>query len=135
MGLLKRKKQVKNVALSEYDYRPNIESNQNGDPDKKKKRKFDRRNLITAFDLMQSEIVRDKDQLLDLCDIIMKGRAVLANFEKLSVDDANYMLTFLSGAVYALEGEVHKTGSKTFLFAGKKQYTDGTLHQFIEDIK
>jgi cell division inhibitor SepF len=135
MGLLKRKKQVKNVALSEYDYRPNIESNQQGDLDKKKKRKFDRRNLITAFDLMQSEIVKDKDQLLDLCDIIMRGRAVLANFEKLSVDDANYMLTFLSGVVYALEGEVHKTGSKTFLFAGKKQYQDGTLHQFIEDIK
>jgi cell division inhibitor SepF len=135
MGLLKRKKQVKNVALSEYDYRPNIESNQQGDLDKKKKRKFDRRNLITAFDLMQSEIVKDKDQLLDLCDIIMRGRAVLANFEKLSVDDANYMLTFLSGVVYALEGEVHKTGSRTFLFAGKKQYIDGTLHQFIEDIK
>lgn len=135
MGLLKRKKQVKNIALSEYDYRPNLQTNQPVDGDKKKKRRFDRRNLITAFDMMQSEIVKEKDQLFDLCDIIMSGRAVLANFERLSIEDANYMLTFLSGAVYALEGEVHKTGSRTFLFAGKKQYTDGTLHQFIEDIK
>ena len=135
MGLLKRKKQVKNIALSEYDYRPNLQPNQPVDGDKKKKRRFDRRNLITAFDMMQSEIVKDKDQLFDLCDIIMSGRAVLANFERLSIEDANYMLTFLSGAVYALEGEVHKTGSRTFLFAGKKQYNDGTLHQFIEDIK
>jgi FtsZ-interacting cell division protein YlmF len=59
----------------------------------------------------------------------------LANFEKIGVDDANYMLTFLSGAVYALNGEVHKTGSKTFLFARKEEFEDGTLHQYIEDIR
>jgi FtsZ-interacting cell division protein YlmF len=135
MGLLKRKKQIKNIETSDYDYRTNLDLSRLDESGKKKKRKFDRRNLITAFDLMQSEIVKDKDQLLGLCDIILNGRAVLANFEKLTVEDANYMLTFLSGAVYALDGEVHKTGAKTFLFAGKKQYLDGTLHQFIEDIK
>jgi|GEM_PF-340913 len=135
MGLLKRKNQIKKLELSEYDYKVRSEVSNPDDSGKKKKRKFDRRNLITAFDLMQSEIVKEKDQLLELCDVLLSGRAVLANFEKLSTEDANYMLTFLSGAVYALDGEVHKTGTKTFLFGGKKQYQDGTLHQFIEDIK
>jgi FtsZ-interacting cell division protein YlmF len=45
------------------------------------------------------------------------------------------MLAFLSGAVYALNGQVHQTGPHTFLFAGEKEYLDGTLKQYIEDVK
>ena len=41
------------------------------------------------------------------------------------------MLTFLAGVVYALNGEVHKTGVKTFLFASGASYEDGTLKQYI----
>ncbi len=135
MGISKRKKQVKQLKLSDYDYTTKLVKDVDDETGKLKKKKFDRKNLITAFDLMQSETVQSRDQLFDLCDIIINGRAVLANFEKLSKEDANYMLTFISGVVYALDGEVHKTSLKTFLFARKEQFEDETLHQFIEDIK
>ena len=54
--------------------------------------------------MMRAETVISLDQLFDLCDTIINGNALLANFEKMDVEDANYMLTFLSGAVYALNG-------------------------------
>lgn len=98
------------------------------------KRNLKIKSLLSSFDRMQSETVLSKDQLLDLCDVIINNRALLVNFEKMSIEDANYMLTFLSGAVYALGGEVHKTGPKTFLFAKAEEYIDGTLKQYIEDV-
>ena len=43
------------------------------------------------------------------------------------------MLTFLSGAVYALKGEVHKIHTKTFLFGSESEYLDGTLKQYLKE--
>ena len=63
----------------------------------------------------------------------LEHRALLANFEKLSIEYANYMLTFLSGAVYGLKGEVHKIHTKTFLFGAESEYKDGTLNQYLKE--
>lgn len=102
---------------------------------KEKLKKLKNQTMISAFDMMRAETVTSRDQLFELCDTIVSGHALLANFEKMEVEDANYMLTFLSGVVYALKGEIHKTGPKTFLFAREEEYVDGTLHQYIEDIR
>lgn len=102
---------------------------------KEKLKKLKKQTMISSFDKMRAETVTSREQLLDLCDTIINGHALLANFEKMDVDEANYMLTFISGVVYALKGEIHKTGPKTFLFASEEEYADGTLHQYIEDIK
>ena len=45
------------------------------------------------------------------------------------------MLAFISGVVYACEGETIQVGNKLFLFARKEEYEDGSLKQYIEDIK
>ncbi len=99
----------------------------------KKKKNVEPKYLLSSFERMEHRIVEDKGELLELCDVIIGGRALLANFEKLSLDDANYMLTFLSGAVYALAGEVHKTHPKTFLFGSSAEYKDGTLNEFLKE--
>lgn len=98
---------------------------------KKKNKEQNKEYLLTSFERLRNVIVASKDELLDLASILKDDRALLANFEKLSLDDANYMLTFLAGVVYALNGEVHKTGVKTFLFASGASYEDGTLKQYI----
>lgn len=98
---------------------------------KKKNKQENKEYLLTSFERLRNVIVASKDELLDLADILKDDRALLANFEKLSLEDANYMLTFLAGVVYALKGEVHKTGVKTFLFGSASSYQDGTLKQYI----
>lgn len=89
--------------------------------------------LLSSFDRLEHRIVNDRGELLDLCNVLLEGRALLANFEKVSVEDANYMLTFLSGAVFALKGEVHKIHTKTFLFGSEAEYQDGTLKQYLKE--
>ena len=89
--------------------------------------------LLSSFDRLEHRIVNDRSELLDLCNVLLEHRALLANFEKLSIEDANYMLTFLSGAVYGLKGEVHKTHTKTFLFGAESEYKDGTLNQYLKE--
>ena len=92
---------------------------------------------ITAFDNMSYIIVSDNsdEQLLNICDTILSGRAVLANFNKISTTDANSMLSFIAGAIYAIEGECFKIESKLFLFARKQELEDGSLYQYVEDTK
>ena len=82
-------------------------------------------------------IVRDAsdDQTMEICDMILSGKPVLANFSKISPSNANEMLAFISGVIYATDGHIEKLESKSFLFARKEEYEDGSLYQYIEDSK
>lgn len=107
---------------------------------KKKTEKADfprNKQLLTSFDRMEYFIIQEKsnEEMFKLCDTILGGKPVLANFDKLPVADCNYMLSFISGVVYACDGETLKLGNKLFLFARKEEYEDGSLRQYVEDIK
>lgn len=99
--------------------------------------KNEKSGLLTSFDKMEYYIVQESsdDEMLKLSDIILSHKAVLANFDKLNNSECNYMLAFVSGVVYALDGEVMKIGPKLFLLGGKEEYEDGSLRQYVEDIK
>lgn len=93
--------------------------------------------LLTSFDLMEYFIIQERsdEEMLHLCDTLLKRRAVLANFDKLNAADCNYMLAFISGVVYARGGQAIQLGPKLFLFGGKEEFEDGSLLQYVEDIK
>lgn len=90
---------------------------------------------LTAYDRLQHVAVNDSSQeeLFKICDIIMSGRAVLASFDKVSANEANFMLSFISGVVYALGGENFKMDNKLFLFGRKEVFQDGSLYQYVEE--
>ncbi len=92
---------------------------------------------LTAFDRIQHVAVTssNQEQLLEICDTIISGRAVLASFDKVSAAEANYMLSFISGVVYALGGENFKMDNKLFLFGRKEVFDDGSLYQYVEENK
>lgn len=92
---------------------------------------------FTSFDNMVYVIVRDisDDQTIEICDLILGGKPVLANFSKIPPSMVNEMLAFISGVVYATGGRIEKIEAKSFLFARKEEYLDGSLEQYIEDTK
>ena len=96
-----------------------------------------RASLLTSFDRMEYMIVADNTQetMLKICDTLLGGKAVLANFDKIDSRDANDMLSFISGVIYAKQGEVNKLDTKLFLFGRKEEYEDGSLYQYVEDTK
>lgn len=109
----------------------------------KKKKKLDEstkeksKGLLTSFDRMEYFIIHEnfEDDMYAVCDTVLSGKPVLANFDKVRDVDCNYMLAFISGVVYALGGEAITLGERLFLFAGKEEFEDGSLHQYVEDIK
>jgi len=119
MGLFK-KKQVNTIQFSDY-------SNKSKSPKKS--------GLLTSFDRLQYFTVANssQEQLMEMCDIILGGKAILANFDQINSEEANYMLSFISGVVYATQGEIFKLDNKLFLFGRKEEFEDGSLHQYVED--
>ncbi len=93
--------------------------------------------LLTSFDRMEYFIIQERSngEMFRLCDTLLAGKPVLANFDKLEASDCNYMLAFISGVLYASDGETMKLGNKLFLFARKEEYEDGSLRQYVEDIQ
>lgn len=104
---------------------------------KDKSMDYNSKALMTSFDQMEYFIVQDRsnEQLFNLCDTILSGKPVLANFDKLSPMDCNYILAFMSGVVYATDGEAIKVSDRLYLFARKEEFEDGSLREYVEDIK
>lgn len=125
MGIFKKKKEKLNkVEFTDY----------NNHKSKSNKR---RSSLLTSFDRMEYSIVTEhsNDVLLKICDTVLSGKAVLANFDKIDAEGANEMLSFISGVVYAKEGEIYKLDDKLFLFGRKEEFEDGSLYSYVEDTK
>ena len=94
-------------------------------------------NRITSVDkicYMQVDNSSD-DMLFDICDKILAGYPVLANFDHLNIQESNSMLALISGVIYATDGRSLKIQPKLFLFARKEELEDGSLYQYVEDTK
>ena len=98
-----------------------------------RKKETEFKSPLTAFQLLERIIVKESSQLLDLANFLKNGKPILVSFEMIDVEDANKMIGFLSGVVYALEGETHFTSEKTMLFGSKKNFEDGTLNKFVKE--
>lgn len=122
MGLFKIKRK-KDLEFSEYNL------------PKGKVKKGDK--LLTSYDLMLYFTIENTsdEELFKVCDSLLVGKPVLANFDKIEPNEANRMLSFISGVIYAKDGEIYKISDKLFLFGRKEDYEDGSLYQYIEDTK
>lgn len=92
---------------------------------------------LTSFDKIEYTVIKtaSDEQVLEISDKILAGYPVLANLENLDKEEANKLLAFVSGVLYAIGGKILKIQSRMFLFARKEEYEDGTLYQYYEDLK
>jgi len=93
------------------------------------------RSILQARDRIEFKKIdkRSEEVMFSMCDSIIDGRPVLANFDLLDADDCNLIITFLSGCVYALAGDVVQISERLFLFASGESFEDGSLEAYIED--
>lgn len=91
----------------------------------------------TAYDRIVFEDLDtdDDDFIVSLANEVINGNPLVLNFDKLEVDQANKVVAFLSGVMYAVGGKIEKINSRVFLFARTQEYKDGTLKQFITEYK
>lgn len=55
------------------------------------------------------------DEVQEIADNIVNRRAVIINLERVNKEQAKRIVDFLSGTVYAVDGDMQKLGVQTFL--------------------
>ena len=65
---------------------------------------------------------------------LKSGDPLVINFDNLEPMAANKLLAFFTGAAYALDGKTVKINEKTYLFALKSSFMDGSLQQFLDEL-
>ena len=103
------------------------------------RKKKEEQQLGTSFERLKYYTFVDyktvDEQFLELSDILLSNRAVVANFENMhNLADVNRSVAFLSGVCYALDGTVQNIGNETFVFATSKTLEDGTIEHYIKDV-
>ncbi len=93
---------------------------------------FRKKKAIKRVDFITME--KDID-VIKLANKLLKSVPLIINFEEYEPIEANKIITFLSGVIYALDGEIEVIQPKIFLFATKEDYKDGSLRKFVKEYK
>lgn len=57
------------------------------------------------------------DDSQDICDVLLNGRAAVVNLEGFDPTEAQRIMDFVSGAVYAIHGKLHQISKYIFIFS------------------
>lgn len=53
----------------------------------------------------------------EVCEILLSGRAVVVNLEGFDADDAQRIMDFISGCIFAVKGNLHRISKYIFIFS------------------
>lgn len=69
----------------------------------------------------------------DICDMLLTGRAVVVNLEGFDPLDAQRIMDFISGAVYAINGKLHQISRFIFIFSPDNIDISGDFQELLPD--
>lgn len=104
------------------------------------KRKKHQSDIVVDKKTMSDQIIFEKLQndddvyLTGLADQMLDGHPLILSFEPLDIDQANKVIAFFSGIIYAVKGEIVNVNEKVFMFAKSDVYDDGSMEDFLKDI-
>lgn len=87
------------------------------------------------FDDLKFYRVTDSKGIYDYAEQIMHRYPIVLNFTDCLISEANEVLMFLSGVLYACDGEIVKIQDKIYLMAQKSDLLGPTLTKFVNDYK
>lgn len=77
--------------------------------------------------------VQDSKGIYDYAETIMHRVPIVLNFDNCLISEANEVLLFLTGVLYACDGEVIKIQDKIYLMAQKSDLAGPTLKRFVSE--
>lgn len=109
-------------------------------PQVSKSHKSDAQNVVNLTSMKQptSKVVlcepRTYNEAQEIADHVVNRRAVVINLERVDHIQAKRIVDFLSGTVYAVNGDIQKLGAQTFLCTPDNIEVTGTISEsFVED--
>ncbi len=70
----------------------------------------------------------------DICDMLLTGRAAVVNLEGFDPDDAQRVMDFISGCVYAVNGKLHQISRYIFIFSPDTIDISGDYLELMPDM-
>ncbi len=78
---------------------------------------------------VQNEVIviepRIASEVESIADTLLKGKIVLVNFRKAETLDAQKMIDYLNGVVYAIHGNIQRVGEEIFVLTPSNVKVDG----------
>ncbi len=74
---------------------------------------------------------RTYNEAQEIADNIVNRRAVVINLQRVDHQQAKRIVDFLSGTVYAVNGDIQKLGAQTFLCAPDNVNVSGTISETL----
>lgn len=68
----------------------------------------------------------------DVAQNLLKNKAVVINFSRMDDSSAKRIVDFITGTVFALDGEIQRIGDRIFLATPPKFVTDGKISELID---
>lgn len=122
------------VTDSKQAVSTNTDVNRASEPEKDNNRQvmslMSSKNNSTTVQREQKIIVFDPSVFSDVKNIgkmILNGRAVIVNFRKMDENQIHRVIDFLSGLIFAVNGDMQRIGEKIFLCTPKNFKIEGDL--------
>jgi cell division inhibitor SepF len=80
--------------------------------------------------MMSKVIIREPKQYADaqnIADCLKESLPVFVNLQRLDKGEGRRVIDFLSGTIYAVDGDIQRVGNDLFLCTPKTVETDGTV--------
>jgi len=84
-----------------------------------------------AFDNLEFYRIQDSTKIYEYAERIMHRIPIVLNFADCLISEANEVLMFLTGVLYACDGEIVKIQDKIYLMAQKSDLKGPTLTRFV----
>lgn len=98
---------------------------------------FNKKTVIESTDVDLEDVkfyrVQDSTAIYDYAEVIMHRVPIVLNFDNCLISEANEVLLFLTGVLYACDGEVVKIQDKIYLMAQKTDLAGPTLKRFVAE--
>lgn len=106
------------------------------EPKKQKKPPVKSQNVVSLQSVQKSSKVilvepRAYSEATEIADQLKNRRAVVVNLQRIDREQGRQIVDFLSGAVYALGGEIQKIGSGIFLCTPDNVEVAGNISDFL----
>lgn len=95
-----------------------------------------RNNVVSIHAQKQVRVVlsepRSYDEAQGIADHLRARRSVVVNLQRVRADQAMRIIDFLSGTVYALNGNIAKIGTNSFLCTPESVEVEGTISELMQ---
>ncbi|MDF2790783.1 MAG: cell division machinery factor [Neobacillus sp.] len=133
------KSKLKTFFFLDDDY---VDNNQDDyekvEPIKPQKQSIKPQNVVSLQSVQKASKVilvepRVYAEAQDITDHLKNRRAVVVNLQRIDHEEGRQIVDFLSGAVYALGGDIQKIGSSIFLCTPDNVEISGNISELVKE--